>query len=339
MSAHERAASSGNGNFNRVGLVATQPRLDPRPPRCTLDGAKLMRQEFLDENLMDYENEPECTLQALKRPRLRRCAFDTSTMVFVGPINRQPRRGAEQDGGLDGYNWKVRFGNDPRLFVLKVFWDQRPQRPPYQYALQRECHNAAVLQLMRAAMSRDDHASGPILVQPHPWSRAEAFENMLAFSNEARLEEKLDEERGVASPLSRITWMPRIRQCYGWVKITGARIFDELPPNWWPSCRTLEKKRRQIYREIDYTAIVYEYIDEGDNDKEIIDKSLEFFRDAGFSHTHISLACNWKLSVLIDMSDIIYPVNRTLAAAIGYVDVTVEPPTPEDEEVEEEGLL
>lgn len=79
-----------------------------------------MSQEFLDENLMDYENKPECTLQALKRPRLRRCAFDTSTMVFVGPINRQPRQGAEQDGGLDGYNWKVRFGNDTRLFVLKV---------------------------------------------------------------------------------------------------------------------------------------------------------------------------------------------------------------------------
>lgn len=160
---------------------------------------------------------------------------------------------------------------------------------------------------MRAAMSQDDHTSGPILVQPHPRSRAEAFENMLAFSNKARLEEKLDEKRGVASPLSRITWMPRTRQCYGWVKITGARIFDELPPEWWPSCRTLEKKRRQIYREIDYTALVYEYIDEGDNDKEVIDKSLEFFRDAGFSHTHISLACNWKQSVLIDMSDVIYP--------------------------------
>ncbi|OAR05855.1 hypothetical protein LLEC1_06539 [Akanthomyces lecanii] len=279
----------------------------PRPPRCTLDGAKLMRQAFLDEELMDYKNEPKCTLQALRRPRLRKCAFSTSTMAFVGPINREPKQGAEQDGGLDGYNWEVRFGTDPRRFVLKVFWDQEPQEPPYQYALQRECHNAAALQLMRAAMSQDDHTSGPILVQPHPWSRAEAFENMLAFSNEARLQEKLDEESGVVSPLSKITCMPRTRQCYGWVKIAGARIFDELPFKWWPSARTLEKKRRQIYREIDYTALVYEYIDEGDNDKEVIDKSLEFFRDAGFSHTFISLACNWKQSVLIDMSDIIHP--------------------------------
>lgn len=54
----------------------------------------------------------------------------------------------------------------------------------------------------------------------------------------------------------------------------------------------LEKKRRQIYREIDYTALIYEYIKEGDNDKEVINKSLNFFRDVGFSHTDISLAYN-----------------------------------------------
>ncbi|EGX87922.1 fatty acid desaturase [Cordyceps militaris CM01] len=45
---------------------------------------------------------------------------------------------------------------------------------------------------------------------------------------------------------------------------------------------------------MDYTALVYEYIEEGENDKEVIEKSLGFFRDAGFSHTYISLACNWK---------------------------------------------
>lgn len=160
---------------------------------------------------------------------------------------------------------------------------------------------------MQVAVSQDDGVKGPILVHSHPWSRDDALENMLAFSDEARLQEKLAGEPDPIYELSKMTWMPRTRKCYGCVRLSGARIFNELPSKWWPTCHTLEKKRRQLFRDMNYTALVYEYIEEGDNDRDVVAKSLDFFRDAGFSHTPTSLARNWKQSVLIDMSDIIYP--------------------------------
>lgn len=99
--------------------LAAQAARKPKPPRPRLDRA-LMNQEFLDHELMDDNTPSGCPLEALERPRLRRCAFDVSTLVFTGRIN--PVRTcleARRDGGLDGYNWKIRFG-DSGPFVLKV---------------------------------------------------------------------------------------------------------------------------------------------------------------------------------------------------------------------------
>ncbi|KAM3510836.1 hypothetical protein MY11210_005498 [Beauveria gryllotalpidicola] len=140
-----------------------------------------MNQEFLDHALMDDDKPPSCPLESLKRPRLRRCEFDVSSLVITGPITPIPNlRQQRVDGGLDGYNWKIRFGNSGP-FVLKVFWDQEPPRPPMYYALQRECQAAAVLQLMQAALAQCDSSLGPILVYPQPWDWIEGYENMLAF--------------------------------------------------------------------------------------------------------------------------------------------------------------
>ncbi|ATY60519.1 hypothetical protein A9K55_005862 [Cordyceps militaris] len=261
-----------------------------------------MDQEFLDHELMDDKNPSSCPLKALELPRLRRCAFDVSTLKFTGPIN--PVRTLLQerlDGGLDGYNWKIAFG-DGGPFVLKVFWDQEPPTPPFYYALQRECQVAAVLQLMQAALTQDDPSLGPILVYRHPFDWVEGHENMLAFSDEWRRKGQPD---CASTPLITITSMPRIRKCYGWIKITGDTLY-QLPSLWRPPRLKIEKTSRQMERHMEYTALVYEYVEEGENDAAVIEESLNFFRDAGFSHTRISLARNWKKSVLIDMSDIIF---------------------------------
>ncbi|KAM3555348.1 hypothetical protein MY1884_005635 [Beauveria asiatica] len=286
----------------RATPAAIQGPRKPRLPRARLDGA-LMNQEFLDHELMDEDGPPGCPLEALKLPRLRRCAFDLRTIVITGPIHPVQTFFQERlDGGVDGYNWKIQFG-DSGPFVLKVFWDQKPPTPPLYYALQRECQAVAVLQLMQAALTQDNPSLGPVLVNPHPWNWEEGYHNMLAFSDEWRRRGLLDD--CASSPKETITSMPRMRKCYGWTKIKGETLY-QLPLLWRPPHLRIERTSRQIQSDMEYTALVYEYVEEGENDEAAIEESLNFFRAAGFSHTRISLARNWKRSVLIDMSDIIY---------------------------------
>ncbi len=52
---------------------------------------------------------PSCTAADFKKPRLRRCPFDPADLRFEARLG----------GGLDGYVWKVYFG-DEGLFALKV---------------------------------------------------------------------------------------------------------------------------------------------------------------------------------------------------------------------------
>ncbi|OAQ97245.1 hypothetical protein LLEC1_07061 [Akanthomyces lecanii] len=144
------------------------------------------------------------------------------------------------------------------------------------YALQRECQASAVLQLMQAALAQRD-APGPILVYPQPWDWVEGHENMLAFSDEWR-------RKGLPAhcnpdELVEVTSMPRVRKCYGWIKIKGETLF-RLRPEWWPPRLKIEKRTRQMERDAEYTALVYEYVEEGENEEAAVEESLKFFREA-----------------------------------------------------------
>lgn len=88
--------------------------------RAMTEGRQLMKEEFLDNELMSDVNPPNWTLEALKHPRLRRCAFDADHLKFE----------ARLDGGLDGYCWKVHFG-DKGPFVLKVVRKKSHSTPVY----------------------------------------------------------------------------------------------------------------------------------------------------------------------------------------------------------------
>lgn len=52
---------------------------------------------------------PSCTAADFEMPRLRRCPFDLESLVLEASIG----------GGLDGFVWKVRFG-DEGPFILKM---------------------------------------------------------------------------------------------------------------------------------------------------------------------------------------------------------------------------
>ena len=84
------------------------------------EGRVLMSQPFLGTSSMDGSL-PGCSLEDFRQPLLRQCAFDPKTLSFTGRINKNPdpRTGTGLDGGLDGYNWKVRFGKS-ETFILKI---------------------------------------------------------------------------------------------------------------------------------------------------------------------------------------------------------------------------
>lgn len=85
---------------------------------------KMTSQPFLDDNIMDHECPPSCAKSDLKRPRLRKFPFDVDSISFVGGIypyrGRNVCTGQGLDGGLDGYNWKIRVRNAGPTHVLKL---------------------------------------------------------------------------------------------------------------------------------------------------------------------------------------------------------------------------
>ncbi|KAL7623748.1 hypothetical protein AAE478_005301 [Parahypoxylon ruwenzoriense] len=152
---------------------------------------------FLSEEKMD-DRPPSCSAADFDMPRLRRSLFDLHAI----DLERSDRLG----GGLDGFVWKVRF-LERGPYVLKVFWDSAPlPECSHYYSAQRECRNAALLQMMEAAIKE---AMPPILVNPAPKTRHDALDNTVAFSHEGR--------KGVLSgpKIMTISSIPRMRQWYG----------------------------------------------------------------------------------------------------------------------------
>jgi hypothetical protein len=82
--------------------VALQRRVRRRRP--WLDAAQI---PFRDDAPM--MGPPGTTAADFEMPRLRRCPFNLDSIVWEARV----------DGGVDGYVWKVRFG-DQGPFVLKV---------------------------------------------------------------------------------------------------------------------------------------------------------------------------------------------------------------------------
>ena len=82
----------------------------------------LMSESFLDNNPMD-DTPPRCLLADFQRPHLRRCPYDLNSVTFTGRVNLNPPRFLGDnpvDGGLDGYNWKIRFEKGGPTYILKL---------------------------------------------------------------------------------------------------------------------------------------------------------------------------------------------------------------------------
>lgn len=144
-------------------------------------------------------------------------------------------------------------------------------------------------------------AGNLILVHANPGTREEVLENLRAFSDEGREKQQL-----IQGPIRVISSIPRMRRCYGWLNLDG-NVFRRMGRGLRPPVITISKITRSMPPDRKYIAIVYEYVDEGENDRDVVQKALDFFWLAGFGHTLSSAERNWRSGVLIDLADVVYP--------------------------------
>ncbi|KAM4059829.1 hypothetical protein HRG_002547 [Hirsutella rhossiliensis] len=226
--------------------------------------------------------------EAFEQPQLRRCQFNLSQVDW--------ERAVRIGGGLDGYVWKVHFGSEGP-YALKVFYDTFPPNVHY-YAFERECRNAALLQLMQAAVRQAAAESASIVVNSKPATIDDIRNNLLAFSNERRLMSPaiVGESDEVVSEI------PPFTECYGWLQFSG-QTFLEMPFKQTPPTYKADKLIRLFAPDRTYFAIVYEYIADPENNDQVVEKVDRFLHRAGFGHTMSPDGSNWRHSKLIDHSE------------------------------------
>ncbi|KAJ9143277.1 Six-bladed beta-propeller, TolB-like protein [Coniochaeta hoffmannii] len=237
-----------------------------------------------------------CKIEDFRKPRLRKCPFDLNSISW---------KDAKVLGcGVDGWVWRVHFG-DRGPFALKLFWvADRPVEEEY-FAVQQECQAVAHLQMMQAAVDQANREGGthPVLLYPDPKTHEDAMANVFAFAEENRLNPPGPEARE-RDRLVPITSIPRMAKCYGWLRFNTDEILPRIPRKLRPRGVVIEKAERYIEPGKEHIAIVYEYIEDGENDPSKVEEFLEFMYLAGFCFAS-SHGRNWKHSILVDHSDFI----------------------------------
>ncbi|EJT79557.1 hypothetical protein GGTG_04642 [Gaeumannomyces tritici R3-111a-1] len=293
----------------------------PSPPRPAPEKPRRPPKSFYTDTPMT--GPPSYSWKDLRHPMLRKATLDLKDIRWLEHLG----------GGQDGYCWKVAFG-DQGPFVLKMFWDdERPDVATY-WAPERECQNVAVLQMMEASLR--DH--GPVRLYDYTDTRANAIENLYAFSEEGRKKPRIPDDMDLTVEQ---LWMHRTRQCFGWLKLTmdsfGHRK-NRPPVLVWLGLR---RPPPQPGRE--YFAMVYEYIEEDELDDEgdlgerkeanrrRISVSMGFLSLIGFEFPYSWFLGNWKNGILLDLSEIVFPFgygtrvcNRRQGNAFGLQQGTVE---------------
>lgn len=170
--------------------------------------------------------------------------------------------------------------------------------------------------MMETALEQAAATSRPILVNANPATWEDAVANQAAFSDEARLNRPpspspsssppAEQDPGPGPTLRQLTKIPRMKKCHGWLTLQ-TNVFKGYPWYIMPPVMTVSKIRRFFSHGKDYMAIVYEYVEEAENDLDTMQQAMDFFWLAGFSRTLSPLLKNWKSGVLVDLSDIVPP--------------------------------
>lgn len=168
--------------------------------------------------------------------------------------------------------------------------------------MQRECQNAAVLQMMKASVAVE-----PVLVYERPVGKKDAIENYFAFCEENCIgEHGWDAAKETPNEGTKlISALPRMAECYGWLKL-HSDLWAELPVSLQASHKEFNKVRRLVASHMDCIAVVYELIEDGENDAATVEEVDDFLWHAGFAYTIEPHARNWKSGVLVDHAEIVH---------------------------------
>ncbi|KAI9163408.1 hypothetical protein HJFPF1_05019 [Paramyrothecium foliicola] len=164
-------------------------------------------------------------------------------------------------------------------------WDTEAPEPPHYFAAQRECQNAALFQMMQAAVSKQEADLGPILVDPSPETRDAAVANLLSFSDE-----------NVPPVVSLRTTNAKSK----------LQLNRSMPPWMLPPVIKIDKVPRFIDELCTYTALVYEFVEPGQNNLDTVQDVLDFLWCVGFARVPVIKADSWESGVLLDFSDIVH---------------------------------
>lgn len=85
---------------------------------------------------------------------------------------------------------------------LRQFWGHEPPEFAHYFAPQRECQNAALIQMMEAAVNQAAAAECPISVIANPATWDDALANQLAFSDDTRRVQPLSAQQARGSETS-----------------------------------------------------------------------------------------------------------------------------------------
>ncbi|KAL7788362.1 hypothetical protein V8C37DRAFT_411642 [Trichoderma ceciliae] len=236
---------------------------------------------------------PDGSWASFRRPLLRAFPLSQHEIVWHDKLGY----------GVDGAVWKVRI--DGRFYALKVFWDNKPPDGLRYWAVQRECQNAALLQMIRAAV---ETSTEPIYIKAKPKTWRDAARNLHAFSTEGRRESRFQQDMADSIPVSASSF-PQFRECFGWMMISGAELCS-LNPKLRPHGVVLDRVKRALWPWEEYYAILYEFIP---SDKQlameatdVMQAQIDLLWQAGFCMTERRLA-NWIGGVLLDMADSVSP--------------------------------
>lgn len=150
--------------------------------------------------------------------------------------------------------------------------------------------------MMEASVSRAAAESTQVNLNESPTTKQDAAANFYAFTEESLQNQSQQmQDFGISS-------VPRLRKCYGWLKISGRD--STIPLAVWPPTVDVGKLRRRMSGDGEHIAILYEYVEEEVNDSKSIEDVTTFLRRAGFCFTNYPEERNWKAGVLVDLSEI-----------------------------------
>ncbi|RDA91336.1 hypothetical protein CP533_1584 [Ophiocordyceps camponoti-saundersi (nom. inval.)] len=245
---------------------------------------KEKQQPFRDERLMD-ETTITCAWADFRRPLLKRCNLQ-GNLNFIKLLGY----------GMDGIVWKAEIGR--QVVALKVFWDNQAPGDTQYWALQRECQNASILQMIRLAVEQDAES---IWLNPEPKTLRGALQNLHAFSDEGRRRQRFRDTPGAINYSN----LPQTRKAFGWTTVESEQLYA-LRAHLRPRAIQIDGLRREISGHETYYAIVYEYLPDhhGAFAADVVQSSLDLFWLSGFCLVPFR-AANWKSpGILLDLADL-----------------------------------